>query len=142
MDKIRTILVIGSVTPAQYKEARLDVIKSGYKPKIIRTTPEVFFDHERSNGRIKAKLKFNHKTGRDINIGDDELELQCTYEARTLAGQFGRGFVAVVMDEDVWTKFWDKELFYSYLLEAFEYLNGGFIRWIAYPDGRCEFAGR
>ena len=136
----KTILVIGSVTADQYKEARLSVLGRGHKPKIIRTTFNEFFLGSR---KLIKKHATPEEASEEARRGYDEESNEASGDLlRELAIRHYSSFGdigAFVVDQEIWSKWGTTStvwMDYARMVQT-DYAP----RWIAYESGKVEYAG-
>lgn len=136
--KEKTILIIGSVTPAQYAWIRLEMIRKGLKPVVKRLDVEAY---DESMVRIWVehdKVAYDHLFGEETDgeeleklhnkaVADEKIYLD------GLAGQFGSVY-GIVYENDT-----EREHIYVQLTDRLRTVNPRLQQFAVQPDGRVEF---
>ena len=139
----KTILVIGSVTADQYRDARLSVLEKGHKPKIIRTTfEEFFFGSEELVERIATPEEAAQEAGRGVGEASDMASLELLHELAVRHYSSFGDIGAIVVDQEIWSR-WDSSsvgcvvwMDHARMVQT-DYAD----RWIAYDSGKVEYVG-
>jgi hypothetical protein len=102
----KVILVIGSVTAAQYEYVRLEFLREGHKPKIVRKTKEqVFFSAQELIDIATFDEKVALERLEQIESTDDEAEDESFGIFLGIAKRHLQSLGpvdAVIFDEDAW----------------------------------------
>lgn len=135
----KTVLVIGSVTAEQYKDARLCVLEKGHKPKIIRTTFDEFF---LGAGKLIKKYATPEEAYRADEAESDEVRPDLVEElAIRHYSSFG-DIGAFVVDQETWRK-WDTSYrgkvawMDNVRMAQTDYAP----RWVVSESGKVEYVG-
>ena len=121
MNKI--ILVIGSVTAKQYEPVRLELIRKGHKPNIVKVTFSDFF-----LGSVDLVEKFYGEDPPSYEFPTNEMDRMAESHVKSYGD-----LAAIVLDEH-------SHIYMSYSYNITRVLKSLDIdRWVARKDGGVEF---
>jgi hypothetical protein len=125
----KTLLVLGSVTAAQYSDARLKMMREDVDPQVVREEPSSFLLDD-------LKLLERHFVAFDAleayKAGDEEREkLINRLVAEHLQG-FDHPIGAIIMNSSTWARWNDDE--FVFLTDALSV-----DKWIVHDDGQVEY---
>lgn len=132
MDK-KTLLVLGSVTAAQYSDVRFRMMREGADPKVTRQESSDFLlnDLELLENHF---ITFDALEKASSEMSDEDRDRLVKSLVDKHLQSFDHPIGAVIMDSSTWAKWNDDE--FVYLMDALSV-----DKWVVHDDGRVEYAG-
>lgn len=133
---IKTILVIGEVTRNQYQSVRLEILREGHQPRIVRTTiGDLFLDYEELvnlYGSANSPLNYNDEWSELYMNASDQWLDGLAFEHIASFGNIG----AILMTQEAYD-WWSYQARQTAVL-LHEYDD---VRWVVGERGTLEFIG-